>query len=153
MSNCTGLELSDRVVRAMVAHAEEGATHEAVGLLGGRTHAGASVALQAVPLTNLGGADFFVADPHSQYLGLRKIHQSGYEVVAVYHSHPGGAPVLSPLDRLFAEQWARPHLVISEDVHAQERWRFTAWLVMAGAGVRPVPVTLGRPARVDGFLR
>lgn len=138
----TSLELSRPVVRAIVAHVQEGAPYEAVGLLGGRIRDGASVALQAVPLRNLGGSDFFVADPHSQYLGLQTIRRSAQELVAVYHSHAGGAPVLSPLDRLFAERWACPHLVITDNEHAPERWSFTAWLVRAGADVAPVPVTL-----------
>ena len=146
MRDCTGLEIPDRVVREMVAHAEEGASYEAVGLLGGYSRDGASIALNAVPLRNLGGTDFFVADPHTQYLGLRMIRRSGQEVVALYHSHPGGAPVLSPLDRLFAERWPCPHLVMTEDEHARHRWRFTAWLTTGAADVVPLPVTLGRPA-------
>lgn len=137
--DCRHLELTRSVVHAMVIHADREGSREAVGLLGGEHQGWHVVARRAVALRNLGGTRFFLVDPYSQFLGMRSLQQEGYEIVGIYHSHPGGAATLSQVDRVFAAPWDCAHLVIAPDGAVPGSWRVTAWMG-AGEDFHQLPV-------------
>lgn len=48
------------------------------------------------------GEGEFLLDPRDQYSFLRRIGRFGYELAAIYHSHPRGPAALSETDRALA---------------------------------------------------
>jgi desampylase len=147
MMHCTQLELPADLYAAMVAHATEGSPSEVVGMLGGLWQGQQATAVELLPLESLGSNEFFLANPRSQYLATRTLKRLGHQVVGIYHSHPGGVAVPSPIDCHFARDQHCPHIVIGADsTHAPGAWEVTAWWV--GASGRPSPV----PIRVTGEI-
>lgn len=87
--------LWDRVV----AQARAEAPLECCGLLAGTRQGGVLLAHEAYPLVNqLGSPTRFVSEPGSLFRALKSARALGLEVVAIYHSHPGGPPVPSRTD-------------------------------------------------------
>lgn len=143
MTEVVELRLTQHVVDRMLAHAGQSSSIEAVGLLGGAYADKRAVAVMAVPLDNVGGARHFVADPWSQYQGLRQLRQRGCDLVGIYHSHPEGAPALSAIDVAFAERWDCPHVVMGTQSPSVDRApRIAAYLVAEGGRVSEVPITV-----------
>ncbi len=108
--------LYDEIVR----HAYAMLPAEAVGLLGGPVPGYASL---SIPLSNRAGEKAFLADPFDQFKAERRLTQLGLQLVAIYHSHPGGGAQLSPLDLMFARKRACLQIVIAldrEDVPGEE---------------------------------
>lgn len=95
----------------MIAHAAEALPEEAVGLLGG---AGEQVR-RRLPLPNALGGKQYLAEPYAQFQALRQLAAEGLQVLAVYHSHPGGGLGLSARDILFARHLPYLQLVIAID--------------------------------------
>lgn len=110
----TALQLPRSVYDELVRHAREAMPAEAVGLLGGT----ATAARLAIPLPNVAGpvagSRAFLADPRAQFLAERRLTAAGLRITAIYHSHPGGGPVLSAADRELAASWPGVlHVVIA----------------------------------------
>lgn len=95
------LRIPSNLLGAVVEHARAALPAEAVGLLGGPAPGFAMIGL---PLPNYAGRDAYLADPWAQFRAERLLANRGYQLVAVYHSHPGGGAGLSPLDLAFARQ-------------------------------------------------
>lgn len=105
------LILSRELLAEILTHATESRPREAVGLLGG--HLTGEVDL-ALPLVNVApGERAFIADPHSQYSALRRIEAENLNVLAIYHSHPGGGVDPSAADLAYARKWPCAHLVVA----------------------------------------
>lgn len=136
----------------VLAHVAAERPREAVGYLGGPD----GTATRAVPLRNLGlpgtgPRRSFLADPRDQYAVERAWKDGGVELLAVYHSHPGGGTGLSAADRRLAVDDGRALLVLApppagrEDPTRRRAWRRRgeAWapvpLVVEGEG----PTTAG----------
>ncbi len=83
---------------------------EAVGILGGGVYGRVTV---AIPLPNLAGDRAFLADPRAQFEAERELRQAGCDLLAIYHSHPGGGAQLSTLDLAFAVYRPVVYLVIA----------------------------------------
>lgn len=105
-----GICLTAAVHAAIIAHARSALPAEAVGLLGGPAPDYGTLNL---PLPNRLGQQAFWADPFAQFKAERQLAALGLQLVAVYHSHPGGGAQLSPLDLLFARKRACLQLVIA----------------------------------------
>jgi proteasome lid subunit RPN8/RPN11 len=103
------LRLAREVHEQVLGHARSAMPAEAVGLLGGL----GSVVTVAVPLPNLAGPGAFHADPRAQFLAQRQLAAAGLEVLAIYHSHPGGGAVLSERDLRFAKPWRVLQVVVA----------------------------------------
>lgn len=103
------LVVSPEISRILAVEAEAALPNEAVGLLGGR-HNHATLVL---PLPNLAGPRAFFADPYAQYLALQRLKEEGLDLVATYHSHPGGGILPSSTDFEFARLWNCPQLIIA----------------------------------------
>jgi proteasome lid subunit RPN8/RPN11 len=99
------LTLTRALHEELIQHAREAIPAEAVGLLGGTT----TTARIAIPLPNVtdpvAGSTTFLADPRAQFLAERRLRAAGLRITAIYHSHPGGGPVLSAADRALAARW------------------------------------------------
>jgi len=92
---------------------------EQTGLLLGYRRDGAVVAAAYYPARNLAGApDRFLADPWDVVVAHEAAENLGLEVVAVFHTHPCGAPSPSLLD-----------------LEGMRRWPLI-WVIASPAGVR-----------------
>jgi proteasome lid subunit RPN8/RPN11 len=103
------LRLTREVHQQLLGHARSAMPAEAVGLLGGLDGA----VTVAVRLANLAGPGAFRADPRAQFLAQRQLAAAGLEVLAIYHSHPGGGAVLSARDLEFAAPWQVVQVVVA----------------------------------------
>ncbi|WP_410574311.1 M67 family metallopeptidase [Amycolatopsis sp. cmx-4-61] len=101
----TVLTLTRALYEQLIQHAREAIPAEAVGLLGDTT----TTARIAIPLPNVtdpvAGSRTFLADPRAQFLAERRLRATGLRIIAIYHSHPGGGPVLSAADQALAARW------------------------------------------------
>lgn len=99
------LTLTKALYEELIQHAREAIPAEAVGLLAGTTTA----ARIAIPLPNVTGtvasSRTFLADPRAQFLAERRLRAAGLRITAIYHSHPGGGPILSAADQALAARW------------------------------------------------
>lgn len=109
MGEAPGIWLPATLAQQILEHTRATAPNEAVGLIGGHSDGHAVV---VIPLPNLAGERAFLADPHAQFLAERRIAGAGLEIIAIYHSHPGGGLGFSAADRSFASPWACTHIVI-----------------------------------------
>jgi [CysO sulfur-carrier protein]-S-L-cysteine hydrolase len=104
------LILSSEARAHVITHVRAAFPDEAVGMLGGDA---AGRVVEVFPLPNLSGPGGFLADPRAQYEAERELQRRRMALLAVYHSHPGGTPTLSPLDRQLARHVSAAQLVIA----------------------------------------
>ena len=89
------LILTPEQVAEIVAHARAEYPHEACGLLGGRDGRVEKV----YPLPNAEHSPVrYLADPEAQYQAMMEIEERGWEIVAIYHSHPDSPAYPSATD-------------------------------------------------------
>ena len=80
---------------AMRSHAESKATEEICGFVAGVRNRSTAV----YPVENIAHRpDLFQMEGRSQLDALMAIDNSGWEILAIYHSHPSGSPKPSQLD-------------------------------------------------------
>jgi proteasome lid subunit RPN8/RPN11 len=107
--SCGQLVLTQRVVDKMLEFAWSAYPGEAVGLLGGTRRKAKTV----YALRNLASGLEFFADPRDQYQSIQRIKRAGTQLVAIFHSHPEGAPRLSEEDRKYVFDVASTSIVIA----------------------------------------
>lgn len=104
------LGLSQTILQAVQTHARDAAPGECVGLLFGHgVQVTRSVALEnraATPRTR------FFADPQELFAALSIAEAGGETLLAIYHSHPGGAAFPSETD-IAAAQYAAVQLIVT----------------------------------------
>jgi proteasome lid subunit RPN8/RPN11 len=89
------LQLSPQLWGYMVADVSARAPLEACGLLAGK----GNTCLAVYPLTNiLQSTTRFQIDPQEQFHTFQLIEENGWELLAIYHSHPRGPATLSASD-------------------------------------------------------
>lgn len=90
----------------VIQHCRQHLPREACGILAGT----GSMVRRAIPLPNASPSPTraYLADPESLYRTLLDLESRQEEMLAIYHSHPQGPPVLSPAD---LEQAFWPHLL------------------------------------------
>jgi proteasome lid subunit RPN8/RPN11 len=103
------LRLARSVHEQVLGHARSALPAEAVGLLGGLD----STVTVSIGLPNLAGLGAFSADPRAQFLAQRQLAADGLELLAIYHSHPGGGATLSARDQQFAQPWQALQVVVA----------------------------------------
>ncbi len=109
------LRLISAVYSAMIKHAYAALPSEAVGLLGGYVPGYATI---SIALPNHISQKAFLADPYQQYKAERHLADLGLQLIAIYHSHPGGGTQLSQLDMMYARKRNCFQIVIAlERVH------------------------------------
>lgn len=131
------LWLPPDVVDALVAHAQAEAPDEACGLIVGR----GGRAARAIPVANV-AADSqhqYVMDPAALAAHLPRVDREGLDLIALYHSHPRGAPLPSPTDIAQATFPHTPYVIIGR---AGDEMTLAAWDLTYGRAV-PIDVHLG----------
>jgi proteasome lid subunit RPN8/RPN11 len=67
-----------------------------------------------LPITNIASDNkAFLAEPFEQFCALRKLQTENLQLLAIYHSHPGGGVAPSQDDLAYAQQWPCAHLVVA----------------------------------------
>lgn len=131
-----GLILQPAAARAVRKHASACSPAEACGFLVGR---GAVIA-SSLPIANRSAtSDQFWMDPTEMVRAHYAIIDAGLELLAVYHSHPGGPAGLSPIDALELAKTGLDQVI----VHPTEgAWGFKAFRWSDGA-FQPLPMEVG----------
>ncbi len=112
------MEITEKTVRAMLAHGRREEPNEACGYLASE----GGVVTHSFELTNIDAApDHYTMDPREQFAVIRTMREKGLKVAAVYHSHP--------------ETPARPSL---EDIRLANDPDMIYVIVSLMAGVDPV---------------
>ena len=89
------LQLSPQLREQMVADVSTRAPLEACGLIAGR----GNTCLAVYPLSNiLQSPTRYQIDPQEQFQTFQLIEENGWDLLAIYHSHPLGPASLSPSD-------------------------------------------------------
>ena len=97
------LQLSDKHLDAIKAHAEADYPHECGGLLLGHLDAeGNKTVVETLPMENTAEVetrhDRVLIDPRDLMLADRKARSKGLDVIGYYHSHPDDEAVPSQFD-------------------------------------------------------
>lgn len=133
--------LSDSIRQSIVRHARQSLPNEAVGLLAGPANGSVELVL---PLPNIaGGSRRFLADPFAQFAALKQIRAAGFELLAIYHSHPGGGVDPSAHDLEYAAAWPCAHLIVALDVDADKPERLRAYQYLSTGVISNVPLSAG----------
>ncbi len=130
------LSLSPQIAAAIIRHARADAPHECVGLLFGLTIDDDYQATRRVPVPNAASDPqrHYLAEPEALLSALKDADARGDDLVAIYHSHPGGVPHPSDTDRADA-RYDVPYLItVPESGETRGFW-------LRGE-VRPVEVVL-----------
>jgi proteasome lid subunit RPN8/RPN11 len=112
----------------MLRHAKSAVPMEAVGIIGGDSSDG--LAHLIIELPNLADRNEFFADPFAQYQAEQQISEAGLNIIAIYHSHPGGGTALSESDRNAAINWDCAHIVIVPERDSEEDNHIRAYRVL-----------------------
>ncbi len=112
------MRLTPTAWRRMIEHLLSCLPEEGCGLLGGRE--GKAEAVYPVP-NSLHSPTEFLMDPKEQLRAFKQLLQDGYELLAIFHSHPYAPPVPSQRDLLRAYDTERhqpyhpgvKHLIVS----------------------------------------
>jgi proteasome lid subunit RPN8/RPN11 len=134
-STSTRLLIPRPVYAAMLAQAVAEAPLECCGLLAGPAagQGGQRRVMARCPLVNaLTSPNEYESDPKSMFLAMKDMRRHGWEVLAVYHSHPTSPPVPSRKDRERNYSEAVVTLIISLQSSPPEvrGW----WLTESGYG-------------------
>lgn len=112
------LQIEEKVVTAMLAHARREEPNEACGYLASKDN----IIVQHFELTNIDAApDHYSMDPDEQFAAIAQIRKEGLQLAAAYHSHP--------------ETPARPSV---EDIRLANDPNITYLIVSLMAGVEPI---------------
>ncbi len=87
---------------AMLAQAEAERPLECCGLLAGSARADGAVwrVVRRYPLVNAAASPTeFESEPRSMFQAIKDMRRNGWDVLAVYHSHPTSPPIPSRKDR------------------------------------------------------
>ena len=98
-----GIRVSHEQYQQMLEHVSSESPIEACGLLGGfpapREHPSQHLVKQVVTIKNAAGSPVrFRMDPAEQVQALFGFEESGWELLAIFHSHPDGPTGPSQID-------------------------------------------------------
>jgi proteasome lid subunit RPN8/RPN11 len=95
----TRLQIPDRLLEEMVAHARESLPNECCGLLAGRVENGVGLATTRFAIANdLASPTAYQTNARDLFAAFRAMRADGTDVLAIYHSHPTSAPIPSRRD-------------------------------------------------------
>ena len=98
-SKISKLSIPTKIWESMQEHVARDAPLEACGLVSGTTEKGSFQAVDVIPTTNILHSPIrYQTDPLEQLNAFNEMEACGLELVAIYHSHPHGPEVPSPID-------------------------------------------------------
>ena len=105
------MRIAQSLIDEMVAHAREDLPNECCGMVGGRDGEAETV----IRVANSAASPLrYEMDPQEQYDALKKIEDSGGELLAIYHSHTKSAAYPSQTDLNQAVAWPdQIYLIVS----------------------------------------
>ncbi|WP_227763027.1 Mov34/MPN/PAD-1 family protein [Zhaonella formicivorans] len=93
------LKIPEDIYQRLFREAVKHAPLEACGLLAGKNN----VVTEFYPLTNVDkSSEHFSMDPVEQFAAVREMRRHGWEIVAIWHSHPATPPRMSEEDKKLA---------------------------------------------------
>lgn len=114
------LTLTSEQAAEIMAHSRDERPDEACGLLGGQD----GRVEEVYPLPNAEHSPVrYLADPEAQFKAMMEIEERGWEIVAIYHSHPHSPAYPSPTDLEMAFYPDSVYLIISLADREQPRLR------------------------------
>jgi proteasome lid subunit RPN8/RPN11 len=132
------LRLTQQQVEQMKADVASRFPQEACGLVGGRE----GQAFEIFPVTNvLHSPARFRMDPQEQWQVFQKIDDHGWDLLAIYHSHPAGPAGLSATDIAEAFYPEVIHLVWFQ---IAGEWQFRGYFLHSG-DVSEIRIELALP--------
>jgi len=144
--------LRDTFGDKIIAHALRDAPNECCGLLAGVKQQGNQDVQGIYPIRNLPADDPLIGDlsllpdprfryamdPKEQFLAFRAMHQQGWELVGIYHSHPHSEAYPSATDIRLAYYPDVTYLIVS--LEQKECPKIRAFRVMDGKVLEDVIV-------------
>ena len=122
------LEMTREMVAAMLAEVRASAPEEACGLVGGEAE-GRARALY--PIENIRhSAVAYEMNPEEQIRAMLEMEAHGWELLAIYHSHPAGPPAPSETDVRLAYYPDSLYLICAPDGPGE--WHARAFQIVAG---------------------
>ncbi|MDH7598479.1 MAG: M67 family metallopeptidase [Sedimentisphaerales bacterium] len=98
------------LLNEIISQAKESAPLEACGLIAGTT----GLAKMVIPMSNLDQSpQHFMMDPKEQFAAAKTIRKNGYQLLAIYHSHPSSPARPSAEDVRLALTPDVAHVIIS----------------------------------------
>ena len=136
------LRLSPAHYAAILAHVESERPHEACGLLAGT----AQGVLRVYPVENIcHSSTAYEMAPAQQVAAFLDMEAAGWELAAIYHSHPAGPAEPSPTDVAQAFYPEAVYVIVSPNVEAAAgTWQARGFRIEGGQ-VREEPVVIGTP--------
>ena len=127
------LILSEEIRQCLVDHVRQSLPREAVGLLAGRASGQVTLIL---PIPNIAVSDWaFLADQFAQFSALCRLGAAGLELLAIYHSHPGGGLDPSPQDLEYAQAWPCGHVIVALGVDRDSPTRLQAFRCLPSGSI------------------
>jgi proteasome lid subunit RPN8/RPN11 len=128
----------------MLSHARQGLPDEVCGLLGGVFHGEVAAVHQVAPIPNVaaGARRRFEMEGPAMVRAVFCFQRAGMEVVAVYHSHPGGTAEPSAADIAEAAWPDALYLIVGMTTKGTTDVR--AWVIRA-AQVGPARIVITAP--------
>ena len=132
------LALSAAQWAAILRHVQSEAPNEACGLLGGT----AGRVQQVYPVENAAHSPWtYRMEAGAQVRAMLEIEAAGWELLAIFHSHPAGPPVPSGTDVAQAYYPDSIYLILAPGEAGE--WQGRAFNITA-EGVSEVPFDVGR---------
>ncbi|MGH2521048.1 MAG: Mov34/MPN/PAD-1 family protein [Anaerolineales bacterium] len=104
----------------IIAHVQAGLPNEACGLLGGVD----GVVRRVYPAENIRRSPWeYQLDPQQQVRAMLEMEAQGWELVGIFHSHPGGPPLPSATDVARAYYPESIYLILALDARGEWRGR------------------------------
>jgi proteasome lid subunit RPN8/RPN11 len=95
----TRLAISASLLADVIAHARRELPNECCGLLAGRIADGVGLVSAQFEIRNdAASTSEYETNARDMFAAFRAMRERGFELLAIYHSHPGSAPVPSRRD-------------------------------------------------------
>jgi proteasome lid subunit RPN8/RPN11 len=144
------LWLTEVQAKAILDQAREEAPREACGLIAGVIERGVYRAVEIIPVANAAPDPLHLYHMDERELArqLTRLYARGLSLIGLYHSHPAGDPIPSPVD---IAQAAYPDTACL--IAGLRRGELAAWEIAHGQ-VRPISLHIGSqpPPPTDALL-
>jgi proteasome lid subunit RPN8/RPN11 len=131
-----GIYLTPSHWKQMESDVNERLPEEACGLVAGSVDHSRSI----IPITNiLHDANRFRLDPDEELKAFMYIENEGWDILAIYHSHPRGIDHPSSTD---IDELTFPDIIYLIWYQTDNRWACRGYLMQRGSQVSEVPVII-----------